>query len=567
MPAAPTASSGDASVIPESSDAMPPGSGPGSSDATEAAGAPGPNGTPPGHVTAKKAGRGGAAVALAKVYFILVGLVQQIALKRVLGLDAYGALSSALQAASIAYNPVVQTSIQGVSRVVASSADEERPRALRRALSAHALVALVGGALFFVAAAPLGRWMGAPHIVLALQLLSAVMVAYGLYAPLVGALNGLHRFLAQAGLDALAATLRTIGLIGGAYWFAHRAAAVVDGASGSASGLAGRLGGVEGAILGFVASATLILIVSVVLVGIGKGGGTRPSFRQHFAFLLPLLLGQALLNCLFQADALLLRRFASEAAASAGMDVTAADSLVGAYRAAQLFCFLPYQLLMSITFVLFPMVAQAAAAADREAVRRYVRNGIRLAAMVTGLLVSVVSGLSYGLIDLVFGADAAQLGGGAAQILAVGLGFLAIFGIQTAVLNSLGYERASAWVTGLAFVLVVAACFIGVRGESFGEVLLLRTAWATAAGLTIATCAAGWAVRRTAGGVIAPLSALRIAGALAITAVVGRLLPEGGKLMTIVYAPVLASLYVTCLVLSRELGGADLAQLKAVIRR
>lgn len=74
-------------------------------------------------------------------------------------------------------------------------------------------------------------------------------------------------------------------------------------------------------------------------------------------------------------------------------------------------------------------------------------------------------------------------------------------------------------------------------------------------------------MRRTAGGVIALSSALRIGGALALTTVVGVALPAGGKLLTLVYAPVLASVYVTCLVLTRELGSADLAQLKAVIRR
>lgn len=500
-------------------------------------------------------------MAVAKVYFILVGLVQQVALKRVLGLESYGALSTALQTASIAYNPLVQTSIQGVSRVVASAEPSERQRSLRRALSAHALIALVGGAAFFVAARPLGDWMGAPHIVLALQLLSCVMVVYGLYAPLVGALNGLKRFLAQAGLDVLAATLRTIGLIGGAVWFARQASAL------TAAGTEARFGGVEGSILGFVVGATIVLVVSAALVGLGKAGGTKPTLRRHLAFVLPLLLGQALLNCLFQADALLLRRFASEAAQSAGLELTAADSLVGAYRAAQLFCFLPYQLLMSVTFVLFPMVAQAAAVADREAVRRYVQNGIRLGAVVTGLLVGVVSGQSYGLIDLVYGSDAAQLGGNAASILAVGLGFLAVFGIQTAVLNSLGHARASAWVTGIAFVLVVVACFVLVRGEAFGEQLLLRTAWATTTGLVLAALAAAWVVHKTAGGVIAPLSLLRIAVALGATIAAGRLLPDAGKLMVLVYAPVLACVYAACLVLTRELGSADLAHLKAVIRR
>ena len=48
--------------------------------------------------TAKTAGRGGLAVAGAKVYFILAGLAQQVALKAVLGLEGYGALSSALSA-------------------------------------------------------------------------------------------------------------------------------------------------------------------------------------------------------------------------------------------------------------------------------------------------------------------------------------------------------------------------------------------------------------------------------------------------------------------------------------
>jgi hypothetical protein len=67
----------------------------------------------------RTAGRGGLAVTGAKVYFILLGLVQQIALPRVLGLDGYGALSRVLSIASITYNPVTTMSIQAVSRTVA----------------------------------------------------------------------------------------------------------------------------------------------------------------------------------------------------------------------------------------------------------------------------------------------------------------------------------------------------------------------------------------------------------------------------------------------------------------
>ncbi len=511
--------------------------------------------------TAKTAGRGGLAVAGAKVYFILAGLAQQIALKAVLGLEGYGALSSALSASSITYNPLVQTSIQSVSRVVASAEPDQRQFALRRALKLSCGVALLTGGAFFLAARPVAHWMGAPHIAVTLELLSAVMVIYGLYAPLVGALNGFRRFSAQAGLDVLAATLRTIGLIGGAYWFAHRAAAATK------AGVEATLGGVEGAALGFIGGAVIVLLVSVVLVRAGKPGGLVPSYRRQLAYIVPLLLGQVLLNLLFQADALLLRRFAADAAAGAGMDVTAADSLVGAYRAAQLFCFLPYQLLMSVTFVLFPMLAHAQAQSDKDAVRRFVQAGVRLSAVVAGLLVSITAGLPRELIGLVYGHDTAVLGAPAMQILAIGLGFLALFGILTAVLNSLGQERASLIVTGLAFVLVVALCLAFVQGGKFGEGLLERTAWATSIGLVLATVAAGVAVAKAAGGVVAPLSLLRVALGVAVAVSVGHLLPEGSKLLTLVYAPVVASIYVAVLTLTRELNSVDLANLKAVIRR
>ncbi len=72
----------------------------------------------------REAGRGGLAVASAKLYFMVTGMVQQAALPRLLGLDGYGALASALSLASIAYNPVISTGIQGVSRAVATAPKE-----------------------------------------------------------------------------------------------------------------------------------------------------------------------------------------------------------------------------------------------------------------------------------------------------------------------------------------------------------------------------------------------------------------------------------------------------------
>ena len=103
----------------------------------------------PSHDVARTAGRGGLAVAFAKIYFIVTGLAQQIALPKLVGLDGYGALGTALSFASICYNPITSMSIQGVSRAVAQSPGHE-PAAIRRTLIVHVVVAAIFGAFFSV---------------------------------------------------------------------------------------------------------------------------------------------------------------------------------------------------------------------------------------------------------------------------------------------------------------------------------------------------------------------------------------------------------------------------------
>jgi stage V sporulation protein B len=181
--------------------------------------------------------------------------------------------------------------------------------------------------------------------------------------------------------------------------------------------------------------------------------------------------------------------------------------------------------------------------------------------------VSVSAGLSGPLLRLVFGADTAALGARSMLVLALGLGSFALFGILATVLTSLAHERLSALLTLLALGLVVGLCLLGVRGRAFGEPMLLRTAVATSAGLLLATVLAVAAVRRTAGAVVAPRTALRVALALAAAIGLGRLLPAGSRLLTVGSCVVVAAAYGTLLVATRELGRGDLALVRRVAAR
>ena len=136
----------------------------------------------------------------AKVWFILVGVIQQTVLPRIIGMEGYGAFSTVLAISNIPNNIVTTSSIQGVSKAVAGSAGREQA-AQRRVLFIHAALAPCLAAVF-VALAPLAaEFEHAPHILRPLRIFGCVLFVYALYTPLVGALNGKRRFLAQASLD------------------------------------------------------------------------------------------------------------------------------------------------------------------------------------------------------------------------------------------------------------------------------------------------------------------------------------------------------------------------------
>ncbi|MGC4069904.1 MAG: lipopolysaccharide biosynthesis protein [Polyangiaceae bacterium] len=498
---------------------------------------------------ATNAGRGGLAVAVAKLYFLVVGLVQQILLTRVLGTAGYGALSTALSISAVVYNPIVTTSIQGVSRTVAQCEENEKPSAIRRVLLIHAKVAVPIAVLFFIFAGPIVHTVHAPHLVGSVRVLALVLLCYGLYAPLIGIFNGRRKFVWQAGFDMAYATMRTALMVGGAFLFAR---------------LYDR--GVLGASLGFACASALIALAALPLAGVGRRGDTGPRMREYLVFVGPVFVGQVLLNLLQQADLTVLRYFAASSAIAAGLAPERADALVGAYRATQLFCFLPYQLLLSITFVLFPLLAKAHRDRNHTDVRLFVMTGIRLAVIISGLMVSVISGLSGPLLRLVFPLDVAIYATQSMQLLALGFGAFAIFGILTTVLTSLEQERTSAAITGLAFLLVSVLGVALLRARPFDASLLFRTAIATSTGLLLATLIAAHRVHRHAGGVVSVLTLARGVCAIAVTVLLGRLWSPQGKLVTLAAAAVLGALYLGLLVAFRELTSKDLGQVRAVLR-
>ncbi len=500
-----------------------------------------------GQERARRAGRGGVAVLGAKVFFVLSGLAQQTLLPRAIGLAGYGALALVSAPINILNSVVIASTVQGVSRTVASSLGHERD-AFRAVFRVHVILAVALAGLFAALAPAYGAFERAPHLVPPLMLVALVALAYGVYSPIVGLLNGRGEFTRQAGLDIVFAVTRTVALVGVGWVFVRR-------------GWPGALGSTLGWVLAAMGIVPLAALVAFPLRTRQDSAPPPPvPVGTYLTQLLPLAAAQLFTNAVMQVDLVLLGRFLSTGAA----DPRASDEWVGVYKACQLFAFLPYQLLLSITQVLFPMLARAKAEGDLAQVRVYVERGARLAVLACGMMVSVLVAVPTSVLRFAYSEEVAARGGNTLRVLAVGQGAFTILAIAMTILSSLGRERVAAIITLGALATVGVACRTLAAGEPFGQAQLVATATGTSIGIGCALLVAAFQVRKATGGFIPWATVSRVLVAVAVAGTVGSFAPVTGRLLTPVVAVLVALVYLVVLLASRELTRSDVHALRAL---
>ena len=209
-----------------------------------------------------------------------------------------------------------------------------------------------------------------------------------MYAVFVGSANGLRRFRTQASFDVGFSTTKTVLLLGFAL-----------------------LWKVIGAFIGFAAAAAVILVVAVARDAAAGRRRTVPD-PAHRA----LHVGGARVHDPAQS----LAQLGSAAAAplravGAGRRRDAAAAVAGNYEALRTFALLPYQALLVVTFVIFPLVSRSTFAADREATRAYVTQTMRYALILAGVMGIVLAARPAALFGVIYKPELRRRRGGAAD--------------------------------------------------------------------------------------------------------------------------------------------------------
>src|SRR6185312_6463465 len=144
-----------------------------------------------------------------------------------------------------------------------------------------------------------------------------------------------------------------------------------------------------------------------------------------------------LLNVALNYDQPLLHHFAGKVAGPAVAAVSA-----GHYQALRTLALLPYQALIVVTFVIFPLISRSTFAEDREATRVYVTQTLRYALLLVALMGLVLAARPAALLAIIY-KPAYGEGAAAMPVLVTGECCLALLGVVCAILNAAGRTRAT----------------------------------------------------------------------------------------------------------------------------
>ena len=489
-------------------------------------------------------------IAGAKAYFILTSYAVQLLLPRIFGeAKEFGLYSATMSGVAILTNVLIVATIQSVSKFV--SEDESRAEvALRQGLRIQALVGGILALALFTFAPAVARALLDDQLTRLLRIASVVVFAYSLYAAAVGSLNGRHMFAQQARLDATFSTLRTVGILGGA-----------------ALGV-----GALGAVAGFATAATTIVTISLIWIGFGQPAkpGEKIHRRRWLGFMAPIWTYQICLNGILLIDLQVLKRTATEMALSGATSIQAAvdvaNQYVGYYRAAQTFAFVPYQLIISMTFIVFPMISKATSLGNREAAKSTIQHAMRLSLLLLLLVAAPISGAAEGVMRIAYPADYLA-GASALAILVFGVAAFALFAVAATAISGAGKPSIAAMIAGVSLATVIVANRILIMRAGLGEQSLQAAATGTTIGMGVALALSTWVLRREFGVFIAPLTWGRAMLAAGAGYVAARAIPHDSVPMAIVAlgAGFLAAL--AALVVTRELHTEDWQALRRIARR
>ncbi|MFU8805546.1 MAG: polysaccharide biosynthesis C-terminal domain-containing protein, partial [Bradymonadaceae bacterium] len=403
--------------------------------------------------TVKKTGRGFLVITAAKVWFLMTSAVIQLGLPIIFGsAEQFGVFKIVTEAIGLLNMVMIIGTLNAVSKLV-SEQPENAAKIVNLAVRMQLMLGVPIAGLYFVASPWIAASFNDPTLTGYIRLSSFIILFYAFYAIFVGYLNGLKEFVKQAGLDIGFATLKMVGILG----------LVLLGF------------GVFGAIAGFVAAAGLITSISGFWVfrlmrrkpraPEANDAETKAAFKRLLVYLVLIMAYTFGLNGLMRADLFILKGVAANMPASfVGLEelfVIMSNKFAGFYGAVLNIARIPYQGVIAVTFVIFPLISQSTFKQDLDQTRGYIRETFRYCMLLIGGVAMLLAFNSNSIIAGLYSVDY-QAASVALSILSVSIIFFALFYVATTMIIGSGHPRAAVVIMGASLVLSAILNYIFV---------------------------------------------------------------------------------------------------------
>jgi len=209
-------------------------------------------------------------------------------------------------------------------------------------------------------------------------------------------------------------------------------------------------------------------------------------------------------------------------------------------------------------------VSRSPFAEHRVPPRRYINVTLRYSLIFATALAVVMAANPQPLLDIPYAEDYARLGAPALLVLALGNVAFSVFAIAGTVLNGAGLSREAIISAAITLVVAVVGNLIVIPQFEPGRDVLVAAATVTGCAMVIGALVAGFFLQRKLGAFLPLVTLARVGLAVVVAMAVGRVIPWTTPLLTLVEAAIVGLSFLGTLIVTRELGRADLASIRSV---
>ena len=380
-------------------------------------------------------------IPFAKIYFMLTGYIFQVIISRLLTKSMIGMFNYVNSVISPINMIMVQGGVQTASHFISKADKKEYADIKNKVLKLFFSISISLFLIMQFFAEDISSVITKDtQNSIYFRITLIIVLFYSVYAVLIGVFNGQKKFKNQALFDISYSSLKIISVsiflvlgfrLYGVFW-------------------------------GWVTATILITILAFLFSKLKKNEKSSLSYKDLLKFSSPIIISQLFFYILLNLDTWML-----------GILSHKDEVLIngGNYLTVTTLSRIPYQIVISITFIIFPFISKLTELKDKNLIKSYIESSLRYSILIAAPFVILISSYPSIFLRIIYGVDFVE-NSVYLSILVVGILFLALFMINITIITASGRPKVSMYITiSVLPISVILNYFLILDYKLYGVVI------------------------------------------------------------------------------------------------